>query len=303
MGLLGGLGGIALGAMFPAAVGGTIAAAGDAAGLVYQNRQADERSDKANTATALMQKDQQDFNWRSMMEEERYNSNAYATRYQTMVGDLKKAGLNPMLAYSLGAGSGPSVGMASSSAGSGAISSPGGGGNVGSAAINAFNASRIASAQSANLEATTAKTAQETKESEARTRNIDYDSLVKQKMPEVMAAQIAELSTSAEKSKQATEQIRLEMTKVDSEIADIKSRVEKNKSDVRLNNTLMDLNEYRRLLTIAEIHLTNQKERVTALEGNIKEPEASAAKHWSAETAHRSQNLFKTLLPTFMSGK
>jgi len=38
-----------------------------------------------------------------------WSAQQYATRYQTMVGDLKAAGLNPMLAYSQSAGSAPTA--------------------------------------------------------------------------------------------------------------------------------------------------------------------------------------------------
>ena len=44
-----------------------------------------------------------------------FNAQQFATRYQTTVKDMQAAGLNPMLAYSQGGGSGASSGTASSS--------------------------------------------------------------------------------------------------------------------------------------------------------------------------------------------
>ena len=70
-----------------------------------------------------------------------FSAQQYATRYQTTVKDLKAAGLNPMLAYSGISGSAPT----------GAISSSPGYSDFG----QVYNASRVASAQVANIEADT----------------------------------------------------------------------------------------------------------------------------------------------------
>lgn len=65
-----------------------------------------------------------------------FSAQQFANRYQTTVKDMKAAGLNPMLAYSQGGGSPPTVG-----AGSGARSDMQGGANQ----------TRLASAQEANI--------------------------------------------------------------------------------------------------------------------------------------------------------
>lgn len=70
-----------------------------------------------------------------------FSAQQYATRYQTTVKDMAAAGLNPMLAYSQGAGSAPS----------GAISNASPYGNFGDSA----NQGRLTAAQVANTKADT----------------------------------------------------------------------------------------------------------------------------------------------------
>lgn len=70
-----------------------------------------------------------------------FSAQQYATRYQTTTKDMQAAGLNPMLAYSGISGSAPTGAIASSAG----YPDPG----------QAYNASRVASAQVANIEADT----------------------------------------------------------------------------------------------------------------------------------------------------
>lgn len=72
---------------------------------------------------------------------QQFSAEQFATRYQTTVQDLTKAGLNPMLAYSQGPGSAPTS-SAASSAGTPSLG-------------NTINASKMATAQVANIEADT----------------------------------------------------------------------------------------------------------------------------------------------------
>ena len=74
-----------------------------------------------------------------------FSAQQYASRYQTTVSDMEKAGLNPAMAYSGISGSSPTGVVASSNA------TPDIGGNV--------NQSRLASAQVANINADTSNKA------------------------------------------------------------------------------------------------------------------------------------------------
>ena len=97
-----------------------------------------------------------------------FSAQQYATRYQTTVKDMQAAGLNPMLAYSQGAGTAPSSSAASSS----------GYGDIGST----VNQSRIASAQVANVAA-------DTENKKAQTANIDADTALKRAQTFLATAQ------------------------------------------------------------------------------------------------------------------
>ena len=89
MSIFGGGLGTALGAGIGFAIGGPAGAAWGAglSGGLDTNADTAERADSSNAWSAAQ----------------------YASRYQTTVKDLEKAGLNPMLAYSQGAGSAPTA--------------------------------------------------------------------------------------------------------------------------------------------------------------------------------------------------
>ena len=94
-------------------------------------------------------------NARSRQEDSQaFSASQFANRYQTTVEDMKKAGLNPMLAYSQGGGNAPT---------SSPISSPMP--DVGAS----LTQSKIASAQIANIEADTVNKTAQSKLIEAQT--------------------------------------------------------------------------------------------------------------------------------------
>jgi len=95
-------GGASLMALAPAA----ISAAGSLAGGMASNNANQALFNQGNAFNAAQSKQQMDFQERMR-----------ATQYQTAVDDLKKAGLNPMLAYTQG-GAGTPSGAAASAAGS-----------------------------------------------------------------------------------------------------------------------------------------------------------------------------------------
>jgi len=91
-------------------------------------------------------------------DQQAFNAQQFATRYQTTVKDMQAAGLNPMLAYGQGGGAGASSAIA---------------GSPGYPDLGAsYNASKIASAQALNIEA-------DTENKRAQAKNIEADTAVK----------------------------------------------------------------------------------------------------------------------------
>lgn len=228
----------------------------------------------------------QGYTERNMRRQQAYNTEMYKTRYQMTVDDLKSAGLNPMLAYTQGAGSAPQ-----SSAGSVVESS------LGSRTAGVYNQSKIASAQEANIEADTLK-------KKAETLNVNADTLIKGGVPELMATQILQASASAEQSHAMAEKIRAEIKLVDSEIEKIKGQLEKNKSDIQLNNSLIQANNYANQLRVAETALTKQHAMKTEQDVIIGSPKAKAAQTTTAERGEIAEyagkvgsNIWKFLSP------
>lgn len=131
------------------------------------------------------------------------------TSYQRAVSDLKKAGLNPMLAYSQGGAGTPNVGMLGSSAASaGAASGPSASGPAASAAsrrfpsetaVSAVQARSIASqienvdADTENKQATAGQIRAQTKLLEAQEPNVREDTSLKNEQTHVARQQARKL--------------------------------------------------------------------------------------------------------------
>lgn len=116
-----------------------------------------------------------------------WQQNMSNTAYQRSMGDMRAAGLNPMLAFSQGGASTPTGAMAGSSAASGPSASSGGGlsGNVpqlanplSGAMQSAMDAARTIT-QLEQVRALTQNTAADTKVKEAQQRNVDVDTVLK----------------------------------------------------------------------------------------------------------------------------
>lgn len=142
-----------------------------------------------NDAALARQHDQQTF-----------NAQQFATRYQTTVKDMQAAGLNPMLAYGQGAGTGASS----------AIASSGGFGDVGST----MNQSRIATAQVANVAA-------DTENKKAQTANIDADTALKRANTYLATAQEGLAGASADAARANTGYLESQAQKISLELKNI----------------------------------------------------------------------------------
>ncbi len=129
-----------------------------------------------------------------------FSAQQYATRYQTQVKDLQAAGLNPMLAYTQGPGSAPTSSAASSS----------GMGDVGAT----INASRMNSAQVANVTA-------DTRNKEAQTANIDADTSLKRAQTFLATAQEGLAGASADSARANVGYLESQAKKISEEIKNI----------------------------------------------------------------------------------
>lgn len=199
----------------------------------------------------------------------------YQNRYQMQVADLMAAGLNPMLAYTQSPGSAPSGSMPHAEKPN---------------TVGTFNDTRLASAQEANIRADTDKKS-------AETDNIEYDTLVKMGMPELIAAQVKQATASAEQSAMMIEQIKATLPKIDAEIKNLNQKIALDKSNVQLNNSLIEANRIKNGLVLAEQYLTNQKRETEKNQTQITDPKARASHYWSAEAGERAANMWKIFSP------
>lgn len=220
--------------------------------------------DRLNTAN---RHDAQD--WETLM---------YANRYTMMVNDLKRAGLNPMLAYMQSPGGAPSSSAQS-------VQAPD--------VVGAINSTRANSAMVANTNADTLKKG-------AETENVKVDTLVKGGMMQQIAAMTASSLASAEQSKAMAEQIKVTIPKIEMEISKMKTEIEKDKSNIQLNDSLIQANQVLNSLRMAETVLRGQ-------EADINEPKAAGYRNASerdkkmlgktAGSAEIMQNIWRMVNP------
>lgn len=212
-------------------------------------------------------------------EAQNFSAGQFASRYQTTVKDLQAAGLNPMLAYMQGGGSPPSS-SAAASAGTPSLGST-------------LNQSKLVTAQEANLNSQSIKNAADTELSNAQRRNVDADTLVKTGMPDLIAAQVVQATASAAQSHAMAAKLTAEIPQVEAHIRSLEQQVEKSKSDVALNNSLIEANKYLNGLRTAQTYLASASARQAGLQSDILDPKAKAAQSVTGAAAAHAENVGK----------
>lgn len=170
-----------------------------------------------------------------------FSAQQYASRYQTTVKDMEAAGLNPMLAYQQGAGASPQG------------SAAGGGGDID---LNrASNEAQVASAQTAQLEATTENTASDTSLKTQETENL--------KTRKTMMEQETEnLKTSAEQIKKNIEQIDVQIKKNQVEMDKLRTDIATGKATQKQIVAYTALLEEQKYLTATQAALNTQQQSI-----------------------------------------
>lgn len=226
-------------------------------------------------------------NQKNAREQREWEKYMYQNRYQMQVQDLKAAGLNPMLAYTQSPGGAPT--------GATAVAQK-------SDMARVMNESRIASAQEGNIRADTQKKLTES-------ANIEMDTLVKAGMPEVLASQVRQATASAEQSRAMIKQIEVAIPKVVKEIEQIEQKIKLDKSNVLLNNSLIEMNGVLNGLRVAETYLTGARTRTEGYNADILYPKSRAAESNAAYGGYMMEHIgkygtaaWKFLFPT-LGGK
>lgn len=141
-----------------------------------------------------------------------FSAQQFATRYQTTVEDMKKAGLNPMLAYGQGGGNAPTSSAASA-----------GESNMG----HVYNQSKLNSAQIANIDA-------DTENKRISSENIAADTAVKRADMYLKMAQEDQAGASAASSRANVGYLEMQSKRISEEIKNIPK--EGNRLDALVKN-------------------------------------------------------------------
>lgn len=195
-----------------------------------------------------------------------------ATQYQTAIQDMRKAGLNPMLAYSQGGAGTPNGATATSSAGSGAQAS----GQAASAASNPVLTNPIPAAVQATL--STAMQGAQIDKVQADAELARAQARSEQERPQNIRADTIAKSATTDNINALTQKVSEEIKKVVNETENVKEDTWLKRStqtlqytQERLNKALEDYHrgqisftELKGMLTLAETRLTDAKARVSS---------------------------------------
>jgi len=209
----------------------------------------------------------QDFARKRQHDAQDFSAQQFANRYQTTTADMKKAGLNPMLAYQQGGGSSPS----------GSPTSPAGGSDM----AGRVNQTRLASAQEAQIR--------------AQERNTNSDTLVKIETAKNIVEDTKLKSVTAEQVQKTSEKITNEIQQIQSTIDNLKQQTRTGKAQEDLNRKIAILEERKAELTLHQSALTKQEVAI----GTPKEQAAAMA---TGKGAAIAENIWKIITP-FKGGK
>lgn len=166
-----------------------------------------------------------------------YNTAQRASAYQTAVGDMKAAGLNPMLAYSQGGASNTPM---QGGSGASASSSPGSG------TTSAVPRQRYGEALMSTVSTAAAvkKILADANVSDAQARNVEADTRLK-------SQQIDTSQASAGQARMTTKKMKAEIRRMDSEIENLQSQTTRNYSDASVKNVEYSLRQAQTAVELA----------------------------------------------------
>jgi transcription initiation factor IIF auxiliary subunit len=213
--------------MDPITTGALISAGGSLLSGLFNNSSANSR-----------QEDQQAF-----------NAEQYAKRYQVQVADMKAAGLNPMLSYGQSPGAGPSSAIASSQ----------GMPDLGSS----FSQGRVAAAQSANLMQSTNTSSAQEGLLKSQQANTDADTLGKLQIPDLIKSQVLSYTANAKSLEMGINKMEAEIQKIAADIKNIKSQEDRNKAETAAIPTLVALRQSQAFLAGKQAEFTQSQTNIS----------------------------------------